>query len=87
MNTIPTHLANQTHDITEPAEPDAASMLAVVQNRYGTADALELARSPSQRSATTMFSSELPPPASTGGLAPDDGTAVPHPVGLRLRPP
>jgi NADPH:quinone reductase-like Zn-dependent oxidoreductase len=46
MHTTPTQLANHPHDTDEQAEPDEKSMLAVVQDRYGTADVLELREIP-----------------------------------------
>lgn len=46
MNTFPTLPTDQTHDTTEPAEHDDTSMLAVVQDRYGAADVLELREIP-----------------------------------------
>lgn len=42
MHTTQTHLANHNHDAGGHVEPDQQSMAAIVQDRYGASDVLEL---------------------------------------------
>ena len=42
MNTTPTLHTGHPHGANEHTEPDQQSMSAIVQDRYGTADVLEL---------------------------------------------
>ena len=60
------------------------SMRAIVQDAYGSADVLRLARIPEPEPPTKSLSGSMPP-ESPRHLAPDHGEAVPAPS--RVRPP